>query len=107
MGDSPERLGNEASFVALCGVSPVEHFSRRHHCRRLNRGGDRQANAACTGSCRPACAKTCAPRTATRAASRRARPDARSSADSNADSNALPPGRSSTWSGPYPQNPPA
>ncbi|MGY4986354.1 transposase [Streptomyces nigrescens] len=39
MGDSPERLGNEASFVALCGVSPVEHFSRRHHFRRLHRGG--------------------------------------------------------------------
>ncbi|MGW1374150.1 transposase [Streptomyces sp. NPDC002446] len=24
MGDNPERLGGEASFAALCGVSPVE-----------------------------------------------------------------------------------
>ncbi|MFF8789411.1 transposase [Streptomyces sp. NPDC015125] len=40
------RLGGEASFAALCGVSPVERSSGRHHYRRLNRGGDRQANAA-------------------------------------------------------------
>ncbi|MEU9114364.1 IS110 family transposase [Streptomyces sp. NPDC048483] len=46
MGDNPERLGSEASFAALCGVSPIEHSSGRHHYRRLNRGGDRQANAA-------------------------------------------------------------
>lgn len=46
MGDNPERLGGEASFAALCGVSPVEHSSGRQQYRRLNRGGDRQANAA-------------------------------------------------------------
>ncbi|MGY4937698.1 IS110 family RNA-guided transposase [Streptomyces nigrescens] len=46
MGDNPERLGGEASFAALCGVSPVEHSSGSRHYRRLNRGGDRQANAA-------------------------------------------------------------
>ncbi|MGD3112289.1 transposase [Streptomyces sp. YGL11-2] len=46
MGDTPERLGGEASFAALCGVSPVERSSGTRQYRRLNRGGDRQANAA-------------------------------------------------------------
>ncbi|MFD7401862.1 IS110 family transposase [Streptomyces sp. NPDC059866] len=45
VGDNPERLGSEASFAALCGVSPVERSSGRRQYRRLNRGGDRQANA--------------------------------------------------------------
>ncbi|WP_316745053.1 transposase [Streptomyces sp. MK7] len=45
VGDSPERLDSEASFAALCGVSPVERSGRRQF-RRLNRGGDRQANVA-------------------------------------------------------------
>ncbi|MFC8393855.1 transposase [Streptomyces sp. NPDC057238] len=46
MGDNPERLNNEASFAALCGVSPIEYSSGRRSTRRLNHGGDRQANAA-------------------------------------------------------------
>ncbi|WP_432141002.1 IS110 family transposase [Streptomyces sp. bgisy084] len=46
MGDNPERLRSEAAFAALCGVSPVEHSSGRQRRHRLNRGGDRQANAA-------------------------------------------------------------
>jgi transposase len=46
MGDNPKRLSSEASFAALCGVSPIEHSSGRERCWRLNRGGDRQANAA-------------------------------------------------------------
>ncbi|WP_416530198.1 transposase [Streptomyces coelicoflavus] len=41
----PERLNTEASF-ALCGVSPIEYVSGRRRTRRLNHGGDRQANAA-------------------------------------------------------------
>ncbi|MFC9246082.1 IS110 family transposase [Streptomyces sp. NPDC057136] len=45
VGDNPERLDSEASFAALCGVSPVERSSGRRQYRRLNRGGDRQANA--------------------------------------------------------------
>lgn len=45
-GDNPERLRREASFAALCGVSPVEASSGKTQRRRLNRGGDRQANAA-------------------------------------------------------------
>ncbi|MFI0709855.1 transposase [Streptomyces inhibens] len=46
VGDNPERLHSEASFAALCGVSPVERSSGSRQYRRLNRGGDRQANAA-------------------------------------------------------------
>jgi transposase len=45
-GDNPERLRREASYAALCGVSPVEASSGNTQRRRLNRGGDRQANAA-------------------------------------------------------------
>ncbi|MFJ5834608.1 transposase [Streptomyces sp. NPDC093089] len=45
-GDDPERFSSEASFAALCGVSPVERSSGKSQRRRLNRGGDRQANAA-------------------------------------------------------------
>lgn len=46
MGDNPERLHSEAAFAALCGVSPVEASSGKSQRRRLNRGGDRQANSA-------------------------------------------------------------
>ncbi|MEU6555208.1 IS110 family transposase [Streptomyces sp. NPDC046915] len=45
-GDNPGRLGSETSFAALCGTSPVEASSGKTQRRRLNRGGDRQANAA-------------------------------------------------------------
>ncbi|SFH24107.1 Transposase IS116/IS110/IS902 family protein [Streptomyces mirabilis] len=45
-GDNPDRMGSEASFAALCGVSPVEASSGKTQRRRLNRGGDRQANYA-------------------------------------------------------------
>lgn len=45
-GDNPDRLHSEGSFAALCGASPVEASSGKSQRRRLNRGGDRQANAA-------------------------------------------------------------
>jgi transposase len=45
-GDNPHRLRSEASFAALCGVSPIEASSGKTQRRRLNRGGDRQANRA-------------------------------------------------------------
>ncbi|WP_051899233.1 IS110 family transposase [Sciscionella sediminilitoris] len=45
-GDNPHRLHSEASFSALCGASPIEASSGKTQRRRLNRGGDRQANAA-------------------------------------------------------------
>ncbi|XES00937.1 IS110 family transposase [Streptomyces sp. S1D4-11] len=41
MGDNPERLSTEASFAALCGVSPIEYSSGGRSSRRLNHGGDR------------------------------------------------------------------
>jgi transposase len=45
-GDNPDRMRSEASFAALCGVSPIEASSGKTRRRRLNRGGDRRANAA-------------------------------------------------------------
>jgi transposase len=45
-GDNPERLRSEASFAALCGVSPVPASSGKTVRSRLNRGGDRAANSA-------------------------------------------------------------
>lgn len=45
-GSNPHRLKSEASFAALCGTSPIDASSGRQQHHRLNRGGDRQANAA-------------------------------------------------------------
>jgi transposase len=45
-GDNPHRLRSEAAFAMLCGAAPLPASSGRTHRHRLNRGGDRQANAA-------------------------------------------------------------
>lgn len=45
-GDNPQRLHSEAAFAALCGTNPVPASSGKTTRYRLNRGGDRQANAA-------------------------------------------------------------
>lgn len=45
-GDNPGRVDSEAAFAALCGVSPIPASSGLTTRHRLNRGGDRQANAA-------------------------------------------------------------
>ena len=45
-GDNPHRLASEASFAKLTGVAPLEASSGQVVRHRLNRGGDRQANAA-------------------------------------------------------------
>jgi transposase len=46
-GDNPERLRTERSWAHLCGVCPIPAGSGKTDGRhRLNRGGDRQANAA-------------------------------------------------------------
>lgn len=45
-GDNPERLKSEASFAALCGVTPVPASSGKTIRHRLNRSGDRAANSA-------------------------------------------------------------
>ncbi len=45
-GDNPERMRSDATFAALCGVSPVEASSGKITRHRLNRGGNRDANNA-------------------------------------------------------------
>lgn len=45
-GDNPEKLKNELSLAALCGVSPLKASSGKTVRHRLNRGGDRGANNA-------------------------------------------------------------
>ncbi len=45
-GDNPKRLRSEASFAALCGVSPLDCSSGKQDRHRLNRGGNRDANMA-------------------------------------------------------------
>ena len=45
-GSNPQRLRNEAAFASLCGVNPIPASSGKTNRHRLNRGGDRQANAA-------------------------------------------------------------
>lgn len=46
-GDNPDRIHSEGSWARLCGVAPFPANSGKVNARyRLNRGGDRQANAA-------------------------------------------------------------
>ncbi len=45
-GNSGDRFRSEASFSMLCGASPIPASSGMVKRHRLNRGGDRQANAA-------------------------------------------------------------
>jgi transposase len=45
-GDNPERLHSEAAFAHLCGTAPIPASSGKTTRHRLNRGGDRAANAA-------------------------------------------------------------
>ena len=46
VGDNPERIHSEAAFAKLCGVCPIPASSGKTMRHRLNRGGNRQANAA-------------------------------------------------------------
>jgi transposase len=45
-GENHDRLTSEAGFAMLCGVAPLPASSGKTIRHRLNRGGDRQANAA-------------------------------------------------------------
>jgi transposase len=46
-GDRPERIRSEAAWAKLCGAAPIPAGSGKTNGRhRLNRGGNRQANAA-------------------------------------------------------------
>jgi transposase len=46
LGDNPERIRSEAAFAKLCGVCPIPASSGKTIRHRLNRGGNRRANAA-------------------------------------------------------------
>jgi transposase len=46
VGDNPERIRSEAALAKLCGVCPIPASSGKTNRHRLNRGGNRQANAA-------------------------------------------------------------
>ena len=46
VGDNPERIHSEAAFAKLCGACPIPASSGKTVRYRLNRGGNRQANAA-------------------------------------------------------------
>ncbi len=47
VGDNPDRIATSAAFAMLCGVAPIPASSGKTINRhRLNRGGDRAANAA-------------------------------------------------------------
>jgi transposase len=48
-GDNPGRLRSEAAWAHLCGTAPIPASSGKVTRYRLNRGGDRQANAALWG----------------------------------------------------------
>jgi transposase len=49
-GDNPERLRSEASFAALCGVTPLPASSGKTQRHRLNRGGTDAATLLCGAS---------------------------------------------------------
>ncbi len=48
-GDNPGRLRSEAAWAHLCGTAPIPASSGKVTRWRLDRGGDRQANAALWG----------------------------------------------------------
>ena len=45
-GSNPDRLHSEVAFASLCGVNPITASPGKTNRHRLNRGSDRQANAA-------------------------------------------------------------
>ena len=45
-GDNPERIRSEAAFAKLRGACPIPASRGKTNRHRLNRGGNRQANAA-------------------------------------------------------------
>jgi transposase len=46
VGDNPERIHSEGGLAKLCGACPIPASSGKVTRHRLNRGGNRQANAA-------------------------------------------------------------
>lgn len=45
-GDNSDRVRSEAAFAKMCGACPIPASSGKTNRHRLNRGGNRQANAA-------------------------------------------------------------
>ncbi|WP_250126354.1 IS110 family transposase [Chroococcidiopsis sp. CCMEE 29] len=45
-GENADRVQSEAAFAKMCGVCPIPASSGKTQRHRLNRGGNRQANAA-------------------------------------------------------------
>lgn len=45
-GDNPDRVHSPAAFAHLCGAAPIPIATGKSDNHRLNRGGDRAANAA-------------------------------------------------------------
>jgi transposase len=45
-GDNPHPMRSVSAFAALCGSSPIPASSGKTNRHRLNRAGDRHANAA-------------------------------------------------------------
>lgn len=46
VGDNPQRIRSEAALAKICGVCPIPASSGKTNRMRLNRSGNRQANAA-------------------------------------------------------------
>jgi transposase len=46
VGDNPERIRSEAAIAKLCSICPIPASSGKTTRMRLNRGGNRQGNAA-------------------------------------------------------------
>jgi hypothetical protein len=46
VGDNPERIRSEAILAKLCSICPIPTSSGKTTRIRLNRGGNRKANAA-------------------------------------------------------------
>jgi hypothetical protein len=87
-GDNTNRIRSEAALAKLCGACPIPASSGRTIRHRLNRGGNRQANAALFAQSSSGCAGTSRPSPTSNAAQPRACPSARSSAASSATSSA-------------------
>lgn len=98
-GENAERMRSEAAFAMLCGAAPLPASSGRTTRHRLNRGGDRHANAALYRIV--LCRLRWDPRTRTRAYAARRTAEGLSKAEIIRCSSATSPARS-TPSSPHP-----
>ena len=80
------RFATDAKLARAAGVAPIPVSSGKTNRHRLDRGGNRQINAASTASPSPAPAATPRPATTSPANAPKARPTAKPSAASNATS---------------------